>query len=169
MRTSDGDDARCIGVYFSLFVGDVHCSQVRLIFSRCQLPSDLEGQMLDLVGQSLQDLMPKYISMPLVCHPFAIRTRGGITSLGWPHFIKRGCGAATTLINVNNMDSAYNRERFVEKTTSKPGEIRPGLLLRQLPCWVFHLTRSKARAVLTGICVTSAIIVGLKVVSSRRR
>merc|ERR1719248_273867 len=75
-RTSDGDDARCIGVYFSLFVGDVHCSQVRLIFSRCQLPSDLEGQMLDLVGQSLQDLMPKYISMPLVCYPFAIRTRG---------------------------------------------------------------------------------------------
>ena len=155
-RTSDGDDARCIGVYFSLFVGDVHCSQVRLIFSRCQLPSDLEGQMLDLVGQSLQDLMPKYISMPLVCYPFAIRTRGWNNFSRMASFLSNEDAEPSQrlLINVNNTQTcAYNRERFVEKTTNKPGEIRPGLLLRQLPCWVFHLTRSKARAVLTGICV----------------
>ena len=155
-RTSDGDDARCIGVYFSLFVGDVHCSQVRLIFSRCQLPSDLEGQMLDLVGQSLQDLMPKYISMPLVCYPFAIRTRGWNNFSRMASFLSNEDAGPSQrlLINVNNTQTcAYNRERFVEKKTNKPGEIRPGLLLRQLPCWVFHLTRSKARAVLTGICV----------------
>lgn len=155
-RTSREDYVRWIGVYFSIFVGDVHYNQVRLLFSRRQLPSDLEGQILDMVGKSLRDLMPNYISMPLVYyHPFAIRTREGNNYTSAASFLSNENAepAQRLLIKANNIPTcAYNREIFVEKH-NKPDDSRPGLLLRQLPRWVFHLTRPKARAVLTGICV----------------